>query len=236
MSVRQLCAWHVYPDSGQLTLRAGEGIARVAEQAIAARGAFHIVLAGGATPRPIYQYLAGIAADWSRWHIYFGDERCLPSDHPERNSVMARAAWLGQVGIPPDQTHVIPAELGAVAAAGAYAATVQGVELFDLVLLGLGEDGHTASLFPAHDWGEDAASSPVLAVAGAPKAPAERVSLSAWRLSRARRVWFLVGGCGKKEVVAAWQDGENIPAGAIRPPGGVDVFVEECCYERKDHG
>lgn len=236
MSERQLRTWHAFPDSAQLTVGVGEGIADVAEQALATNGAFRIVLAGGGTPRPIYQYLRGIPTDWSRWHIYFGDERCLPADHPERNSVMATASWLGQVAIPPGQIHAIPAELGAVTAATVYADVLRGVDRFDLVLLGLGEDGHTASLFPGHDWGDDLSSPAVLAVAGAPKAPAERVSLSAWRLSRARRAWFLVGGCGKKEVVTAWQDGENIPAGAICPTGGVEVFIEECCYEGKDHG
>ncbi len=230
MNAFYLPVWHVYPEASLLQRRTAEGIARVAARAIAAEGAFSIVLAGGATPRTVYESLCDIETDWAAWHVYFGDERCLPADHPERNSVMAFEAWLGHVTIPAAQIHAIPAELGAEDAALRYSRVLDAVDSFDLVLLGLGEDGHAASLFPGQDWGEGADQSPALAVHQAPKPPADRVSLSAWRLSRARRVWFMVTGAAKKEAVASWRRGEGIPAAAIQAVDGVEVFIEACCF------
>ena len=128
-----------------------------AQRAIAERGRFLLVLAGGRTPLAAYGLLVGKLADWDRWHIFFGDERCLPADHPERNSVTAARAFLDRVPIPSANRHLIDAELGPVAALLDYerlltapvCADPAGPWLpFDLVLLGMGEDGHTASLFP----------------------------------------------------------------------------------------
>ena len=167
-----------------------------------------------------------LKTNWAAWHIYFGDERCLPAADPERNSTMARDAWLDHVPVPKKQVYAIPAEMGAKAAAAAYSATLQQVGEFDLVLLGLGEDGHTASLFPGNDWGQEADSPVALPVFDAPKAPAERVSLSAWRLSQAKQVLFLVTGESKHEAVMNWRAGANIPARAITPLHGVDVLAE----------
>ena len=138
---------------------------------------------------------------------------------------MAAIEWLDHVPIPKDRVHPIPAELGARAAALAYADTLRGVGEFDLVLLGLGEDGHTASLFPNHDWGTAPDAPDVLAVLDAPKPPPQRVSLSAARLSRAREVLFLVAGDSKREPIARWRAGEQLPAAAIRPAAGVDVLI-----------
>ena len=97
---------------------------------------------------------------------------------------------------------------------------------FDLVLLGLGEDGHTASLFPGQDWGTEPTSPSALAVNHAPKPPAERVTLSAWRLSHARQVIFLVSGASKHEAVMQWRNGTALPASVITPVNGVDVLVD----------
>jgi 6-phosphogluconolactonase len=200
-------------------------IRAAADIAIRGRGQFRIVLAGGDTPRAAYRLLRDSPADWRAWHIYFGDERCVPRDDPARNSRMAADAWLDHVAIPAHQRHPIPAELGAPAAARAYGASLKSVGAFDLVLLGLGEDGHTASLFPAHDWGEAPGSPAALAVLDAPKPPRERVSLSAARLSEAREVLFMVSGASKREALAQWRAGARIPARAITPAAGVDVLV-----------
>lgn len=172
-----------------------------------------------------YERLRDSRADWAAWHLYFGDERCVPRDDPARNSRMAGEAWLDHVAIPAPQRHPIPAELGAHAAARAYCASLQSVAAFDVVLLGLGEDGHTASLFPGRDWGEAPGSPAALAIFDAPKPPPERVSLSASRLSDARAVLFMVSGESKREALAQWRAGAAIPARAITPAAGVDLLV-----------
>ncbi len=218
--------WHVSDSPADWLARARAFVAGAEAEALATRGAFHIVLAGGGTPRHVYQALAGETHDWARWHVWFGDERCLPADHPERNSRMAREAWLDRVAFPPGNLHVIPTDQGAEAAARAYIGELAGMGPFDLVLLGMGQDGHTASLFPGHDWGEAADAADALAVAGAPKPPPARVSLSAARLSRARRVLFLITGADKQDALARWRRGEALPVGAIRPEAGVDVLLD----------
>ncbi len=214
--------WHLYRDAAALTARATRIILRAAEEAIRTRGYFSLVLSGGTTPRAVYERLAKAAADWGAWRIYFGDERCLPPEHPERNSRMAADTWLDHVAIPRDCIHIMQAELGPDAAAAAYISLVEKALPFDLVLLGLGEDGHTASLFPGHQYPEARA----VPVRNAPKPPPERVSLSARTLSDAHQAFFIVSGSGKRDAVAAWQAGEPIPAAGIAPDNGVDVLLD----------
>jgi len=220
------CRWHGIADEATFRRSACEMVLAGATRAIWQRGQFKLVLAGGNTPREIYRELSATGADWTAWHIYFGDERCLPADDLARNSRMAYEAWLGWVPIPPAQIHVIPAESGAIAAARAYADVLRTVGEFDMVLLGLGEDGHTASLFPGHDWGTAAGSPDVLAVADAPKPPPQRVSLSAVRLRRARQVLVWVWGQSKRAAVDSWRAGVLIPAAAIAPAAGVDILAD----------
>lgn len=229
MTSSQICFWHIYPDAALLQERAAQAIVRASAQAITERGAFHIVLAGGNTPRAVYERLRAAQTDWTAWHVWFGDERCMPPADGERNSEMAASAWLRHVPIPAGQIHAIPAEKGAEEGAREYAQSLREVGLFDLVLLGLGEDGHTASLFPGHGWGSQPDAPSVLAVHHAPKPPADRISLSAWRLSRARQVMFLVTGASKRHAVADWRAGKDIPARAISPASGVDVLLEVAC-------
>ncbi len=218
--------WHEFDSRIAFEQAASRFILESAELSIDTRGAFRIVLAGGNTPRNIYRKLCDAETDWSAWHVYFGDERCLPADDPERNSSMARSAWLDHVPIPARQVHIIQGELGPEAAAEGYARDLADVGEFDLVLLGLGEDGHTASLFPGKDWGEAEDAQPVLAVHDAPRMPLDRVTLSVRRLSDARRVMFLVTGESKMDAVNRLKAGERIPASAIRPGAGVDIYTD----------
>jgi 6-phosphogluconolactonase len=217
--------WHVVANPEELQLAAYRRIVDAAARAIDARGRFLIVLSGGTTPRGVYRMLRDAGTDWSRWRVYFGDERCVAADDAARNSAMASEIWLDHVPIPRNQFHAIPAERGAPAAAQDYSKLLRGIGLFDLVLLGLGEDGHTASLFPGHDWGTDADSADALAVLDAPKPPPQRVSLSAARLGRTREALFLVEGESKRNAVARWRANADIPACAIHPQAGIDVLV-----------
>jgi 6-phosphogluconolactonase len=177
-------------------------IATAAQEAIRERGVFRLVLAGGTTPARAYDLLAQTPQDWDRWEIFWGDERCLPVDHPERNSRM---------GLPAKQCYPIPAELGAERAAVAYAQTLADKLPFDLVLLGMGEDGHTASLFP----GFVPSTGFTVAVFDAPKPPPERVSLSVEALQACRQQLVLVTGAGKAQALAAWQAGADLPIARV---------------------
>ena len=218
--------WRRFADLASLQDAAAAATLAQAADAIASRGRFAVVLAGGDTPRGLYERLRAASADWSRWQIWFGDERCVPADDASRNSHMAADAWLDHVPVPRGQVHPIAGELGPVEAAARYAAALESAGTFDLVLLGLGEDGHTGSLFPGHVEGMTSGDPPAVAVSGAPKPPPERVSLSAARFSDARAVLFLVSGAGKREAVERWRRGDAIPAASVRPPTGVDVFLD----------
>lgn len=222
----QQVRWHSLADTAALQAEAVARIRAAAGTAINARGVFRIVLAGGNTPRPVYEALRKVITDWPKWQVYFGDERCLPTTDPQRNSRMARIALLDHVPIPRANIHVIPGESGSIDGAAHYAQRLRAVGEFDLVLLGLGEDGHTASLFPDHDWGVESNAADAFAVFDAPKPPPERISMSAARLSRARSVLFMVDGEQKLDAIARWRAGASIPAAAITPIAGVDVLAQ----------
>lgn len=217
----QASRWYSFKSQDEINRATVNYILQAANEAIAKYGSFLIVLAGGSTPKNVYQLLAKEQADWANWHVFHNDDRCLPADHDERNSKMARDAWLNHVDIPQNQIHDIPAELGNVAGAKAYAQTLSGVRTFDLVILGLGEDGHTASLFPNQTVDNSADAVPVF---NSPKPPADRVTISQARLNNTHSVLFLVTGAGKQDAVNDWLNGAAIPATLIAPDCGVDVY------------
>ena len=200
-------------------MQLADALCEVAADAIRTRGAFHLVLAGGRTPQALYRELAKRHAGDAHWHIWYGDERCLPRDDPARNSHMAETAWLADSEIPLQNRQPIPAELGAISAAERYSDALKGIADFDVTLLGMGEDGHTASLFPGRDWD----GSDVIAVHDAPKPPPERVSLSATRLSSSRRVWFIVTGADKRDAMGRWKNGERLPVTGVS--GAIETVV-----------
>jgi 6-phosphogluconolactonase len=219
----QQLRWHRFDSVDDLCAAIIAQLTTLSNTSIKSRGAFHIALAGGRTPKIIYEQLGAIETDWTRWFIYFGDERCLPRGDAERNDTLARLSWLDQVSIPSAQIFSIPAEFGAEQGAAEYSRQLSTVGEFDLVLLGLGEDGHTAGLFPGHVIDSRNAA---LAVSAAPKPPSERISLSASRLSATRAVWFVVTGEDKRDALLRWRSGEAIPASSIAPLAGVDVFTD----------
>ena len=215
--------WYVYEDADAVAREAAERILKHAAEAIADRGVFRLVLAGGRTPEAIYRLLAGADADWSRWEIYFGDERCLPVNDPDRNSIMADRTLLNFVDIPVANIYPIPSEKGAEVAAKEYEAVVKAAMPFDVVLLGIGEDGHTASLFPGQKHPSDLLVCPVH---HAPKPPSDRVSLCAHALNNAGTIMVLATGGGKRDAIQAWQDGEALPIAEIGRPAPVDVLMD----------
>ena len=217
---------HEFTDAKHMTDDICRRLINTANDCLTSKGSFHLVLAGGNTPRQLYQQLAQAPdAQWQGWHIYFGDERCLPVDDAQRNDSMAKSVWLDHVAIPHRQLHPIDAELGARQGAINYDRLLAHSPRFDLVLLGVGEDGHTASLFPG-DSDTPAGFTYARPVTKSPKPPAERVSMTAERLSLTDRAWFLASGDIKRAVLEAWLRDEPLPVSLVRPPGGVDIFCD----------
>ena len=233
---KQIQRWHLYQDIDELVSYAERAVVRAAADAHVRRGRFDLVLAGGTTPRTLYERLAAAKAGDVGWQVWFGDERCLPAGHADRNESMARDAWLDGSDIPPHQIHAIPGGLDPETAARSYVGALAGVESFDLVLLGIGEDGHTASLFPGQRRGLDERAADAVGVTDAPKPPPERVSLSAGRLSRARQVIVLATGASKADAIARWRRGEELPIAHIAPPAGVDILVDSRALPSVDPG
>ena len=219
--------WHTLETADLVALAAYEQILKSAEQAIADHGTFKLVLAGGSTPEKVYRLLAHADADWSKWYIYYGDERCLPADHADRNSLMATSAFLEKVAIPDAQIFTIPAELGPEPAAKKYQQIVASALPFDMVLLGMGEDGHTASLFPGHQHQEEELAH---AVYNSPKPPPERVTISAKALSNTQQLIFLITGANKQEAVKNWRSDQDLPVATIVPENPIDIYIDKDAY------
>jgi 6-phosphogluconolactonase len=217
----------VAADASTLTDAAAGHLRRGIAEVIAARGACRIALAGGRTPRAVYERLANAgepAIDWARVHVAFGDERVVPPEHPDSNYGMARVALLDRVPIPPGQVHRVRGELGdAASAADAYATALRAAfalgpgrwPSFDLVLLGIGADGHTASLFPGTAALHDTEHLAVGVQAPAP--PRDRVTLTFPVLNAAGAVVVLAAGEDKAAAIArAFADEGSIEACPIR--------------------
>lgn len=223
----------VFAGPAELAEAAAQRITVAATDAVAARQRFMIALAGGATPRATYMRLAqspyNDAMPWSRTSVFFGDERCVPPEHPESNYRMANETLLSKVPLPPSQVFPIRGDAAdADAAAAEYARKLTDVfgtrrgELprFDVILLGMGVDGHTASLFPGSPVLKEIFR-PVAAVHAAAAAIPERITLTFPVLNAAARIVFLVEGAEKaKAVKAVLVDGALLPAGMVRPVDG----------------
>jgi 6-phosphogluconolactonase len=207
--------------------------------ALAREGAFAISLSGGSTPRRLYESLAApeIASrfPWSRAHWFWGDERFVPHNHPDSNYRMARDAFLSRVPVPDGNIHAVPTEgLSPDQAATAYEMTLRrfyGADelapdrpLFDVTLLGIGEDGHTASLFAGQPTLQEMRRWAV-AVVGAKAEP--RITLTYPALDSSRDLAFMATGREKRGVVARAQTGDRaIPAAMVRPVGRLHWFTD----------
>jgi 6-phosphogluconolactonase len=212
---------------------AAEEFVALNHEAVAAHGRFTVALAGGSTPRRLYELLADAPfrsqADWSKVHLFWGDERPVPPEHADSNYGMARRALLDKLNLPPAQIHRMPADRPDLdAAARAYQAEIAAVlgagaegkpPAFDLMLLGMGADGHTASLFP----GTCALGESTRWVVPNPvaKLNATRLTLTSPILNQARTVLFLVTGADKAaplaEVLEGPSDTARLPSQLIRP-------------------
>jgi 6-phosphogluconolactonase len=223
-----------------------ERFAAAAREAVEARGRFSVALSGGGTPRRAYALLAeepfASAVPWERVQFWWGDERCVPAGHPRSNFRMAREALLSRVPVPEANVHRVRGELGAARAAAGYERELRdawdgGMPRLDLVHLGMGGDGHTASLFPF---------SPALQERNRLAAPALnegelRVTLTVPVLNASRRLDFLVTGADKaarlRGVLQGALDPLRIPAQLVRPSAGEPVWiVDEAAASRLETG
>lgn len=208
----------IYPDAGALSRAAAEACVRLIGDAVSHRGRCSVALSGGNTPRPLYRLLAaeyGARVLWANVHLFWGDERYMPQDDPRSNYRMAKETLLDGLPVPPQNVH--PMQTGFSdpdQAAAAYEQELReyfgsGPPRFDLILLGMGVDGHTASLFP----GSDALTEPVRWVmpVRAPIEPALRLTLPLHVLNRAAHVYFVVAGTAKADALARVLAGERDP-------------------------
>jgi 6-phosphogluconolactonase len=222
----------VFDDAEAVARAAAELFARLSLEAVEERGSFSVALSGGTTPRRVYELLASDEykerAPWPNVHVFFGDERTVPADHAESNYRMASEALLSRVEIPSENVHRIEGLGDAAANARNYESVVRrffgdaGWPRFDLVFLGMGDDGHTASLFPETPALEE--SRAWVAANWVEKLGAWRITLTAPAVNAARRVVFLVTGASKserlREVLNGARDPSRLPSQMIRPADG----------------
>lgn len=225
----------ILPDAETLALRAADLFALAAQEAAAARGRFAVALSGGGSPRAFYGRLArqqfSQKVPWRRVQLYWGDERCVPADDPASNYGMARDSFIKHVPLPAVNVHRVHGEEEPSRAAAAYDHELQGLAaferprselpVFDLIHLGLGKDGHTASLFPRS---EALVEEDRLAVATEAPDGSPRVTITYPVINAARRVWFIVSGPEKAGMVAEALEGlrvpKAVPAQAVAPVHG----------------
>ncbi|MBW4550254.1 MAG: 6-phosphogluconolactonase [Aphanocapsa sp. GSE-SYN-MK-11-07L] len=218
----------VLPALPELIERGLEISLKVIEQAITERGQATLALAGGSTPKPLYEALARQQLSWDKLQIFWGDERYVPADHPDSNEGMARGAWLDQVPIPAANIHPVPTHYADPAeAAQAYDQALRSVlgsapgkfPALDLILLGMGPDGHTASLFPH----TDALQVCDRLVTVGNKDGQPRISFTVPLINQARHVLFMVTGANKQtaleHIFAEAANPLDYPARFIQPEG-----------------
>jgi 6-phosphogluconolactonase len=243
----------IVPDSEALVRAAGARLVNAIQTAIAARGRALIVLTGGGNGIGLLKYLGtqGQQIDWSKVHLFWGDERYVPEDDDERNEKQAREALLDHIDIPPSQVHPMAASDGEfgndlVAAALAYehllaanASPGEPVPNFDVHLLGMGPEGHINSLFPDTPAVLETTRM-VVAVEDSPKPPPQRITLTLPAIQRSREVWLMVAGAGKADAAAAAIGGAqpvSVPAaGAVGLETTLWLLDEEAAAKLPDKG
>ena len=219
-------------DTGELSRKAAEQFVALARQAIAAHGRFCVALSGGSTPKALYSMLAtaefNLQLAWRQIHLFWGDERCVAPDHAESNFRMVKESLLSKIVIPAENVHRMIGEFEPAVAAAAYETELRQFFLlspeqlprFDLVLLGLGEDGHTASLFPGSSALNETRR--LVATTYVEKLNAHRLSLTFPVINNAAQIAFLVAGESKSAIVKEILTSEkcDYPAARIWPENG----------------
>lgn len=212
--------WNIYKKFEDASKAAADFIASNINECIHVKGICHVILSGGNTPARCLNYLATKSIVWEKVHWYLADERCYPKGHAERNDLMLQNNLWSLISTA--NIHAMPAEQGAQQAAILYRDIIPAIEHFDIAFLGVGEDGHTASLFPGNAALDD--SNSVVAVFNSPKPPAERVSLSIDTLKNTPCRLVLAGGEGKAPIISRIKAGESLPINSL---GDINWFIDE---------
>ncbi len=222
---------HVLQNPAALHKTVADQIISIGQSAIEANGTFSLVLSGGSTPEGIYRLLGSEAyrnrLSWNAVHLFWGDERCVIKTHPDSNYRMANDAWISKISIPPGNVHRVQAEEDALLAAQTAEDEIRDLfdldegefPEFDLVLLGLGDDGHTASIFPETDAAEE--EDRIIMDNFVRKLKAHRITMTIPAINHAQRVFFLVSGSGKADICAQVVGKEGtLPSQRIKPVSG----------------
>jgi 6-phosphogluconolactonase len=232
-------------DSEAAAVRAADVVARLAGEAIDARGVFHLALAGGSTPKRCHELLAERGIDWSRVHVWESDERAVGPDDDESNFKMIRESLLDRISIPEGNVHRVMGERGAEPAADAYEGELRAaveprtqaeIPILDVVMCGLGEDGHTMSLFPGNP-AVGVKHRLAVGVHDAPKPPPDRISFTLDLVHAARRTILLTAGSSKAEALAAVLEGADphVPASLLRF-GRLEVIADDAAAPSRTRG
>ncbi len=213
-------------DSESVAERAAAHVTRQLKRAREERGTAHIALSGGTTPGRTYELLAADPSLWEEVEVWFADERCVPPQDPESNYLLAEQALLSPAGIPAERVHRMRGELGPADGAHSYEQELtsgaipleEDLPLFDLIVLGIGPDGHVASLFPGAETLDAGDEAICLGVSDSPKPPPERLTLSLAVLRAARGCLLLATGASKADAVSAMlgEETHHVPASLLR--------------------
>ena len=214
--------WVIFKNIDKLSNKLANDILEVAKASIKSRNSFKIVLTGGNSILNTYEILSNSESDWSKWHIYLGDERRFPAGDKDRNDYMINKAWLNNGLILKENIHFIQTELDVNSCTSHYENILKDVGYFDIVLLSVGEDGHVASLFPGHIYDN---SKSVVVENNSPKYPKDRVTMTYQRLNKSNNVFKIINGNLKQDAVKLWLNEQKLPASEV---GGLFERVY-CC-------
>lgn len=205
----------VYEDPEAVAQAAADYLFDQIKNCVSERGQCHVVLPGGTTPARCLELLADKPLPWKSIHWYPSDERCYPAGHAERNDSMITDKLFSHQKNIIENFHPMPAELGPEQGAAEYTILLDSIEKIDIVVLGMGEDGHTASLFPGNDALNDKRSA--AAVHCAPKPPGDRISIGLDTLKAARKRIVITTGASKREALTRIREGEALPVSRVEP-------------------
>lgn len=208
--------WETFLNDIKLSRYLVKEILLIANKSIEENGKFSIVLSGGRSFIDTYKILRESKSNWKKWHIYLTDERCVPLNDYRRNDKLINSLWLNNKKIPKKNIHFIFAELDKKKAVNQYKSLLQKVNKFDVVLLGMGEDGHVASLFPKHRYDDNES---VVIESNSPKPPKERITLSYSRLTKSRYIFKIVCGSSKFNALNSWIKNKKLPINKIQVEG-----------------